>query len=499
MDYLIRFVQAHESFRRPELEALARLANVEIRIIYYSTTSPFCIVRFKGTGSRNLEVIARHFISNSILAKAIYELWGSGNDYEALHADIATRSKQLWPSYKSRTFKFTIDGYLGKRSSSEQRELINSFAYLSFQGDITMISPYATFTIFEDWETPDALHPDLAAETGKPRQVKQLYFGRLTGESSRDLILKHDLKKRPYISTTSMDAELALLTATLALASPGKLFFDPFVGTGGFMVAAAELEAMTLGSDIDGRSFRGKGRGLEKGVGANFAKYELEDYFGDCIISDLTNTPLRANTPTMSTRWLDGIICDPPYGVREGLKVLGTRAAPAGKEFFHDTARMTLDADGAYLIDGTPAHLLPSYIPPKRPYSFMRMLDDILAFAACTLIDDGRLAFWMPVANEGMEHDFPIPQNRSLELVHCCVQPFNRWSRRLLVYRRRKVREVDEMMGDDLEGKEGLTAEWELLVDRSSADDLNPFRKRYFQGFENRGQDNKNDENLFKS
>lgn len=483
MDYLVRFVQAHESFRRPELEALARLANVEMEIISYSQTSPFCIIRFKNTGSRNLEVVARHFISNSILARAIYELWGTGSDYEALHVNIAERSKQLWPSYKLCSFKFAIDGYLGKRSLNEQRDLINYFAYLDFQGEITMVNPYATFTIFEDWEAPYALHPGLASDTGKPRQVKQLYFGRLTGESSRDLILKHDLKQRPYISTTSMDAELALVTATLALAGPGKIFLDPFVGTGGFLVAAAELEAMTMGSDIDGRSFRGKGRGLEKGVGSNFAKYELEDYFGDCVISDLTNTPLRTCTTITSTRWLDGIICDPPYGVREGLKVLGKRAAPAGKEFLYDTARTTTDTEGAYLIDGTPAHLLPSYVPPKRPYSFMRMLDDILAFAACTLVDDGRIAFWMPVANEGMDHGFPVPHNRHLELLHCCVQPFNKWSRRLLVYRRLKTQEVKGTVKSSLEGKEASTPET-----RYSADDLNPFRKRYFQGFENKGQ-----------
>jgi tRNA (guanine10-N2)-methyltransferase len=483
MDYLIRFVQAHEAFRRPELEALASLAGVEIEIVFYSAISPFCIIRFRNTSSRNLEVLARHFVSNSILSKGIYELWGTGANYSSLHSDITSQSQHLWSSYKSRSFKFTIDGYLGKRSSVEQRELIDSFSYLGFDGKIEMNYPFATFTIFEDWEAPDPLHPSLAAETGKPRQVKQLYFGRIAGESSRELILKHDLKSRPYISTTSMDAELALVTATLALAAPGKLFFDPFVGTGGFMVAAAELEAMSLGSDIDGRSFRGKGRGLEQGVGANFATYGLEDFFGDCIISDLTNTPLRSSNSVASTqgpRWLDGIICDPPYGVREGLKVLGKRTPPPGKEFLTDTARTTLDEEGAYLIDGVPAHLLPSYIPPKKPYSFTLMLDDILDFAARTLVDNGRLAFWMPVANENMEQEFPVPQNACLELLHCCVQPFNKWSRRLLVYRRRVAGDVAEV----LPGVETSTKAAMNGMNRTSADDLNPFRRKYFQGFE---------------
>lgn len=35
MDYLIRFVQVHESFRKPEIEALAILANVDVEFLFY--------------------------------------------------------------------------------------------------------------------------------------------------------------------------------------------------------------------------------------------------------------------------------------------------------------------------------------------------------------------------------------------------------------------------------------------------------------------------------
>lgn len=36
MEYLIRFVQVHESFRRPEVEALAALAKFDVEFIDYS-------------------------------------------------------------------------------------------------------------------------------------------------------------------------------------------------------------------------------------------------------------------------------------------------------------------------------------------------------------------------------------------------------------------------------------------------------------------------------
>jgi len=349
------------------------------------------------------------------------------------------------------------------------------------------VKPDVEFVVFEEWDVPQPLdHQSGKQATSNgdigpaPRRPKRLFFGRKIAPSIRHLTDKHDLKKRPYISTTSMDAELALVTANLALAGSGKLLFDPFVGTGGFLVAAAELGSVVMGSDIDGRSFRGKGQGLEKGIGRNFTSYGLKSLFGDCVISDLTNTPFRS--PRYSTldpmgngsiqngslavlgsgRWLDGIICDPPYGVREGLKVLGKR---------NETGDSGASSEG-YMINGIPAHKFDGYVAPKKPYSFVRMLDDILEFAARTLVDEGRLAFWMPTAND--EEDIEVPRHRCLELLHCCVQPFSKWSRRLLVYRRTTLQEWEglEEHGED------------KLMNGASADELNPFRRKYFRGFE---------------
>src|SRR5204863_1841120 len=108
----------------------------------------------------------------------------------------------------------------------------------------------------------------------------------------------------------------------MALAAPGKVLYDPFVGTGSFCVAMAHFGALTLGSDIDGRSFRGKERAKGKPIGlvANLEQYGLPEHFLDAFICDMTNSPIRSERELF-----DGIICDPPYGVREGLKALGTR------------------------------------------------------------------------------------------------------------------------------------------------------------------------------
>lgn len=185
-----------------------------------------------------------------------------------------------------------------------------------------MKAPDQTFCIFEEYLQ------------GNPTP-SQIHFGRWIAASQRPAIWDYSLKRRNYISTTSMDSELALITANLTLAGPGKLFYDPFVGTGSFPIACAHFGAVALGSDIDGRMLRGK-----KGVNirSNFRQYGLLNRYLDGFIADLTHCPLRAG------RILDGIICDPPYGVREGLKVLGSRDGGGKKK-------------EELVIDGKAAHL----------------------------------------------------------------------------------------------------------------------------------------------
>lgn len=308
------------------------------------------------------------------------------------------------------------------------------------------------FTVFEEYEL-NASSP------------KRLYFGRMIAESGRKAINKYTLKKRGYIATTSMDAELSLVTANLALAGPGKLAYDPFMGTGSFPLACAHFGSLVFGSDLDGRSIRGK---KDKSVKGNFKQYGTTSQYLGGFIADLTNSPLRSGG-----RWLDAILSDPPYGVREGLKVLGS-------------TKVALQ-EVVLLADGTPAHLSDHYIPPKKPYSFLRMLDDILDFSANVLVNNGRLCFWMPVAGQpdGREVDdakegeeFAIPRHPALELVSECTQEFNKWSRRLLTYRRLPDARVDEAeLLTYNTARLALQGEGNGLLN-GTADDLNHFRRK---------------------
>lgn len=237
-----------------------------------------------------------------------------------MHQQLKTTTTIPLDTYKHVSFRFEIDTFKGKRTTSVQRELIESFGYLPFDGPIVMNDADLRVVVFEEFKH-------------KAPSPQRLFVGRLVGVSDRSSVAKYDLKKRNYISRTSMDAELSLVTANMTLAAPGKLIYDPFVGTGSFSVACAHFGAAAFGSDIDPRSIRGSG---SKSLLSNFEQYEIVHNFLDSFAADLTHTPLR------QAQMFDGIICDPPYGIREGPKVLGYRDA--------NDRRMVI-------VNGKPAHL----------------------------------------------------------------------------------------------------------------------------------------------
>lgn len=105
------------------------------------------------------------------------------------------------------------------------------------------------------------------------------------------------------------------------------------------------------------------------------------------------------------------------------------------------------------------------------------MLDDILDFAANTLVDDGRLSFWMPTANDENQ-EIPTPTHPLMEVVVVCTQSFNKWSRRLITYRRLPDSQVSQSSLETYANRQ------KLKLEGTSADELNPFRRGYFKKFE---------------
>lgn len=430
-DYLIYFAQAYPNFRRAELESLAAYHEISIDLSHHDEKNPFLIVKLENDEQ------ARKIMARSILGRGIYELWGQGKNLEELHEDVKQRSSDRFDEYKKMSFKFDFIGYMGKRTTKEKFEMIESFSYLAFEGPIRMKNPDEIFNVLEEYHVHG---------TEKATTPINMWFGRQIQLSARteNILDKYDLRRRKYIGTTSFDAELSLVSCNIAQVGPGKITYDPFTGTGSFLVAAANFGGLPIGSDIDVRILRGKNDKCN--INANFKQYGTTLNFLDILTMDFTNNAFRSDLK------IDTIVCDPPYGVREGLKVCGAKdpEKAAGRE--------------NVVIDGEKAHLRKDFIQPKKPYELSNLLDDLLNFAANRLPLDGRLAFWMPTANDDFEPNL-IPQHENLELIYNLEQEFNKWSRRLLVY----VRRDDDFKGETSNGLR--------------ANQIKNFRDRYFKGF----------------
>lgn len=219
-------------------------------------------------------------------------MWGEGETYEQVHEQVKS-CPERWPQYQDVSFKFVVSAFNSTISKEDQLSIINSFSYLGFEGPIDMKNASVQFAVHEDYGSTQYV-------PGMTPVREHIYMGRLVAPGSRDLVNTYNLKKRKYLGTTSMDAELSLVMANQALAASGKLVYDPFVGTGSFLFTCAHFGAYTLGSDIDGRQIRGKGEG--KSVKANVEQYQLQGRVLDSLVFDVCHHPWRTDA------WLDAIV-----------------------------------------------------------------------------------------------------------------------------------------------------------------------------------------------
>ncbi len=237
-----------------------------------------------------------------------------------------------------------------------------------------------------------------------------------------------DLRKRAFLSTSSLPADRALLLCNLALArapGTGVTVLDPYCGSGGILLAAAALGAQTVGSDLDWRMVSenpwpmqipvSPGR-PERGTELvrmrdNFVEAALPEPKAlltlDIGAPDAAATLLHAN----GGRPYDALVCDPPYGRRE---FQGGEEAWAGE--------LAFKVDAASL--GSTLHTL-----------FLR--------ARQTLTPTGRLVFLAPVrsprdpSKPGLEAFRGMLQAegaaQGLRLMHLSVEILHRGLHRAVV------------------------------------------------------------------
>ena len=341
--FLIHFSQSHEEFRLPELHALSKLHGIPLKIGLYSLESPFLIVEIRSV--QEAEIL----VSRAVLIKEIILLFASAECLDNLLDNVKTLDPKCFE--QNSKFKFSIETFGSTISLQEQISLIDRFSFLPLNGEISLKDPQVVYSIVLDYGLP------IVEKSSSPQN---LYFGKWICKGGRDAINRFDLKKRKYLGITSMDAELSLVMANQALIKQDSLVFDPFVGTGGFLVSGAHFGGFTIGSDIDGRQIKGKeGVGIE----ANVEQYSLQKKVLGNVVCDFAHHPWVENREI----W-DAIMCDPPYGVRAGAK------------------KITFKSDhNAYKKNGDMVY------PEMVAYEMNDILQDLVDFSAKYLVVGGRL------------------------------------------------------------------------------------------------------------
>ncbi|CAH9074685.1 unnamed protein product [Cuscuta epithymum] len=409
MWYLCVFYHRLLDFRKPEVESLAELfgafnsqpRNIEWRLPeHYHPDSPFHFVSLPS------EEIARNVANRSILVKGMYELWGEGSNYEELEDAIKSYPDERKLPYLTcnTTFKISVDSFGKAISFQEQNDRIRALSYIPFKGRVNLKNPDHKFCLIEN--------DNDGSNNGLPPTLhRRVFFGREVGAADRKLLPTYQLKSRNYLGPTAMDAEMAFLMANQAHADPGKLVYDPFVGTGSILVAAAHYRAMTMGADIDIRVVR-DGRGPDCNVWSNFIQYGLQQPIS-LIRADNGLPPWRLGLQEM----FDAIICDPPYGVRAGGRKSGGRKLLKG-------------VIGPYTI---PDEKRTDHIPSTAPYSLVECVHDLLDLAARMLVIGGRLVYFYPSLRDDPSCSPIFPEHPCFKLVAVSEQILSfRYSRILL-------------------------------------------------------------------
>ncbi|CAD2222409.1 tRNA guanosine-2'-O-methyltransferase TRM11 [Angomonas deanei] len=367
-------------------------------------------------------------VSRCVLLKAVYVLLHAADTLESL-LNRQQPSETLLVGEKESQFEDGDFSYrvetIGKRYAGEvKNEIIKKIvATSSMAADrpVNYTDPKHAYVVFIQHEVENAVRDSTSGQLDGA--VLRVLHGVLFSTSNRGPMLhRYDLRRRPYIGTTSMPPEESLLMSNLCGVVRGSVVLDPFCGTGSILVAAAHYGAQTMGTDADGRAMRaGTNKGkvspqliqqrklalacysAEQLARLTPEELELPDMWTNFKVYGLPPPDrVRMNFSVWQQTWrsegglFDAILTDPPYGLREPRKKVG-------------------EGEG-----NKPAS-----------YSTHEVVLDLVLFAAEHLVVGGRLAFWHPTTDHYTDDELPshpsmkiqlnLPQRISLKVVRRLV------------------------------------------------------------------------------
>eukprot|EP00668_Euglena_longa_P014386 GGOE01018374.1.p1 GENE.GGOE01018374.1~~GGOE01018374.1.p1 ORF type:complete len:475 (-),score=171.79 GGOE01018374.1:300-1724(-) len=383
-------------FRLPELRCVAETLGVDVT--WEGTLAEDSVFLLADFGS--LEG-ARRVADRCMLVRGLFELWAQGPDYPTLLRRLQEAQHLVAAHLTGKTFKYIVESFGRSYSHAQQLALIQQFQGIGPGKAVSLHYPETTLWVFED----------IGRKEPADTPPKQVYHAReLHLSIHNQLRAEYSLKKRTYLGTTSMPADLSFLMANMARVQRHQLVMDCFCGTASILVAAAHHGAHCYGVEIDPRVLRGRTPGVN--VFSNFKQYRLEE--PEFIRGDMARRFFWR-----SEELFDAILTDPPYGARAGSRKV-------------DEATM-----GRVLENSRVAPRSDAPIIPTEGYALGTMLADLLEFAARMLVVGGRLVFWLPTTEQYSDRE--LPAHPCLTLLYNTGQPITiRLHRRLLTFEKTK-------------------------------------------------------------
>lgn len=271
----------------------------------------------------------------SVGCRGVFEVWGQGDSIEAC-ADRAA-------AVSAEHIRARIQGpwrvesvVLGARRSQHPGSLGARMAAFGSVLDaiedrpVDLDNPAHRLWLVEDQQRLKGGQP---IPEPPPRYMLLL---KLVGDlpSVQPLLSRLDLRRRAFLSTSTLPADRALMLCNLALAGAQghrPTLLDPYCGSGGILLAGAALGAETVGSDLDWRLVSDNrvpicipatpdrpDRGVEP--------VRMRDNFDEAQLPQpKALLTLDVGAPKAAERLLKAnggkayhaLVCDPPYGRRE--------------------------------------------------------------------------------------------------------------------------------------------------------------------------------------
>ena len=431
-------------------------------------------------------------------------------------SDWVPRLRPLLAS--SVTFRYAVDTICRSTSSADRSRIVNTaIDRVGHQGAVEIADPACEFTVvlvyrYSTLEPPkDVAWPMAGAYLCVP----------IAKSGRQSLLDTYNLKKRPYIGTTSMPAELTFLMANLGKVVRGSVCYDPFCGTGSLLVSCSHHGGFVMGSDMDGCAMRGGTVKFKRSQQIlHQQKLALQHYLPRCLASaggtltdeeaahpdmvtnfKIYNLPhpdrirlnfslwfrcfagtvegaLSASTAATATahaevprpRFLmDCIMSDPPYGVREQKKRVACEVEEGAASPTPNSSNTTVGVKHT--------------VENEESYDISAMVTELLLFAGAHLRVGGRLVFWLPTTYLYTPDEIPV--HPFLKLVLAEVQTLTLKMNRVLVVMERT--ETPQVIADrstpstidavtrDLIKPAAATSSLRALLDQSKLDDNEAF------------------------